>query len=234
MEIRFFSPDLIDLRNKLYSFAARGVPHAARNALNRSAFRAREQWQREIFFSLTLRNRWTERSIQVNRAGGLNIAAMEAKVGSTADYMRTQEEGGVERKKHKVGVPIPTPISSGERGNPRRRLVRPMHRLPNIQLRPRIGATQKQRNAIAIEGARRAGKKHVFLELERKKGIFRLSGGKRRTKIELVHDLSRTSVRIPATHTLQDALRNVQRHLPDIAVRAMVEQLERYRVVGFR
>lgn len=236
MQIRFDSPDLIDLRNRLYEMARKGVPHAGRNALNRAAFATREQWQRQIYFDLTTRNAWTARSIQVDQARGLDVARMEATVGSAAPYMRTQEEGGVEQKQGKHGVAVPTPVASGEgRGaRPRRRMVRGPNKLPNIQLTARIGGTQKQRNAIAISGALRTGRRHVFLETENKKGLFRISGGKRRPKIDMVWDLTKPSVRIPATPTLQPALQAVQRRLPDILVRTLLEQLQRHRVVGFR
>lgn len=235
MDVSFDSPDLIQLVRKLESFARRGIPHAARNGLNATAFAAREQWQREIQFSMTLRNDWTRRSIQVTQARGNDVAQMESKVGSVADYMETQEHGGTERKKHKHGVAIPTSIASGEgRGaRPRRRLVRRPNRLPSIQLTPRIGDSQKRRNAIAIGGALRAGRKYVFLELEKRSGIFKLSGGKRRPKIDLLWDLTKASVRIPPTRTLGHTLQNIGPQTKAAIQGALIAQLQRHGVARF-
>lgn len=235
MQITFDSPDVIHLKNALYNMARRGVPHASRNALNAVAFAAREQWQRELQFAMTLRNDWTRRSIQVTKAKGTDVASMESKVGSAAGYMEVQEHGGTERKKHKHGVAIPTGVASGEgRGaRPRKRLVRAPNRLPKIQLTPRIGDNQKQRNAIAIGAALRAGRKHVFLELEKRKGIFRLSGGKRKPRVDLVWDLTRPSVRIPPTRTLGLTLQNIGPRMKQAIIGALIAQLQHHRVAHF-
>lgn len=236
MEIRLDVPEVADLAKKLEEASKKAVPHAARNALNTIAFTARERWQRQLYFSdMVLRNRWTERSIQVDRARGTNVSTMQSVVGSTAPYMRVQEEGGTERKEHKHGVPIPTTVASGEgRGaRPRRRLVRSPHRLPKIVLQPRIGADRRQRTAIAISQAARTGRKHVFLELEKRKGIFRLRGGKRRPKVDLVWDLSQPSVRIPATRTLQETLAGMGPHATQAMQAALIAQLQRHQVPGF-
>lgn len=230
MEIHFNAPGLQQLRRSLSIYARRGLPHAGRNALNGIAFAAREEWQRQAASKMTLRNTWTTRSMRVVKARGINLRGMESVVGSVADYMATQEDGGVERKRGKHGVSIPTSVASGEgRGaNPRQRLVRRPNRLGSIQLAARPGKTSRQRNAIAISQARASGRKYVFLDLGRRRGIFRVSGGKRRPKIDMVWDLTRPTVRIPATHTLQrtlDAI-NPSRTIP-IMQRALMEQLQR-------
>lgn len=229
MLIDFNTPGLALLRTQLLSVARRGVQHAGRNALNATAFEVREEWQRQIAEAMVLRNKWTQRSIRVTKARGTNLALMHAVVGSVADYMRIQEFGGTETKSGRHGVPIPTTVASGEgRGaSVRRRLVRRPNRLPNVQLAPRPGKTRKQRNAAAIDQAIRSGRKHVFLELDRRKGLFLLAGGKRSRRVELIWDLSRPSVRIPATRTLGASMAKA----PDIAAplvrKALVEQLER-------
>ena len=86
--------------------------------------------------------------------------------------------------------------------------------------------SKRQRNAVAISLAQRAGRKFVFLELERRKGIFRLSGGKRRPRLDLVWDLSRPAVRIPQSGTLERALRSILPTLPRIQERALVDQID--------
>lgn len=204
METRIAFRGLDALREKL---AGRDVPHAARAALNRTAFAARAAWIDRAHEAMTLRNPWTARSIRVARAVGNKPERMKAVLGSAAGYMALQESGGEVRKQHKHGVSIPTSVASGEgRGSTRKKLVRRPNRLPSIQLQQRLGANRRQRNAIAVRRALVAGKRFVFLELERRSGIFRLAGGKRRPRLDMVWDLSRPAVRLPPRRTLEETL----------------------------
>lgn len=237
MEIRFDfrGPGLIGLHNALHELARVGVPYATRNTLTRSAFVARSEWTRQLFFQMTLRNRYTERSLRVEPARGTNVASMEAKVGSVAEYMARREEGAIELPKRGSHVPIATPVASGEgRGRERMRLVRSQSKLANISLNARIGATKKQRNAIAIDMARRSGKRFAFIEGERASGIVRVGGGKRRPRIDMVWNLSKSAVRVPPFPTLQMALERTKDHVEDIAVRALLEQIDRHLIRKMR
>ena len=67
----------------------------------------------------------------------------------------------------------------------------------------------------------------MFLDLGRRKGIFKVTGGRRRPKVRMVQDLTRQSVSIPAAHLLRDATRRTERKGPEIAVRALEFQLRR-------
>lgn len=235
MLVRFDTSDLIRLRNALYNHARRGVPYAARNALNRSAFEARREWIEKAEETFTLRNRWTKGSMRVDRARGRDMSRMEAVVGSLADYMATQEEGGTVRRQGRTGHPIPTTVASGEGmgTGTRKRVVRRPNRLPRIALgqRGRSGQGARQRNAIAISTALKDRRRFVFLELGRRKGIFRLAGGRRRTRIEMVWDMSRTQVRVPASKTLERSLAAVAPRLPALHREAFIEQLRRNGVI---
>lgn len=236
INITFASPDLVRARDALIRFARQGVPYAARFALNKSAFEARQEWQEQIEDSMTLRNTWTKRSIRVKKASGRNIRNMKAIVGSVAEYMATQEHGDTLQKQGKHGVSIPTSVSSGEgRGaRPRRKRVRRPNRLRNIQLRHRpSGMKRKQRNAVAIRQAFAAGRKFVFLELERYQGIFRIAGRKRNPRLDLVWDLTQATVRIPATRTLEKTLGAIKSRLPDLHREAIQEQLRRHGVTRY-
>lgn len=229
-EVSFHGLD--ELRSAVAGFARAGVPEAARRALNRTAFDAREEWQEQMRTRLTLRNRWTEGSVRVIQARGTKPERMVATVGSLADYMALQEEGGTISKSHKHGVTIPTTIASGEgRASHRKKVVRRPNRLPNIVLANRVGQTRKQRNAIAIRQALADGRKYVFLELERRAGIFRLSGGARRTKLDMVWDITRPAVQIPATPTFQEMLDVIgpvfEQHLIE-ALQYEVHEMERW------
>lgn len=235
MQFNFDDREFRELSNKLHRFARRGVPYAARNALNTAAFTARKDWQGEIEDTFVLRNKWTTRGIRVKKARGRDLARMSSRVGSAEQYMRDQEGGATIRKPGSHGVPIPTSVASGEgRGKqPRKKVVRRPHRMRNIQLQNRVGTSRKQRNAIAIRRAKAAGKKFVWLDLERNKGIFRLYGGKRRTRLEMIYEVDRPSVRIPPTRTLRKTLRAMRAKFPEIHKDAIRDQLRRNRVAHF-
>lgn len=210
MQARFTVTGLVEFQAALARLSARGIPGAARAGLNRTAFAARAEWQTRIGDAMTLRNAWTKRSIRVDRATGSSVERMAARVGSVADFMGLQESGGTITKKHKHGVAIPTSVASGEgRGSRRTKLVRRPNRLPAIQLLTRVGASRQQRNAIAIRQVIASGRKYVFLELERRAGIFRIAGGRRNPRLDMIWDLTRPAVRVPATGTLAATLKHI-------------------------
>lgn len=227
-----------ELTRRLEKLNERGFPHAVRMALNDSAFKGRELYRQEMRSSMTLRNRFTEGSVRVQKARGMKPRRMESAVGSIQPYMRTQEEGGTERKRGKVGVAIPTSVASREGRNkrPKRRIVRRMsqHGLGRIELARRTGKGRKQRNAIAIAEAKRRGRKHVFLDLGRRKGIFRVGGGRRSVRIDMVWDLSRRQVRIPKNPMLRRATTRVGAFLPRIHEEALRTQINAVLIFGKR
>jgi hypothetical protein len=218
----------------LKTFKATAIPYAVRNALNRSAFHGREEWQREIAASFTLRNNWTTRSLRVERASGRDAGSMRAYLGSLAVYMGDQEKGGI--VKGKTGLKgIPGPVAAGlAPGAHRTRLVRAGNRLNALHLRKPIGATKAQRNAVAIAMAKRKGEKAVLLERPKGgKGIFKLMGGRRKVQVRLLWDFSRRSVHVPSQPTLQRTLRRIQPRVEAIHVEAVVEQLKRHKILGY-
>lgn len=237
IEIDFEMRDLQRWNDALEQFARRGIPFVARNTLNSAAFAGRKIWTEVVMpRELTLRNKWTVQKTWVEKARGRDVRRMEAKLGSLADYMAIQESGGTEAKTGAHGVPIPTSVASGEgRGKQnRRKVVRKPNRLHRIDLgnRPRPGMTQTQRNVVAVKIAIKTKRRYVFLDLGKRKGIYRVRGG-RRPRIDLIWDLTHPSVRIPPSATLQKTLRLLAPQIPELAKRAMLQQLRFHRVVGF-
>lgn len=210
----------------------RAIPFAIRNTVNGMAFKARTIWQGNIDRKFIQRNKFTRNSIRVERATGLDVRTMEATTGSIAPYMATQEDGGTKTSQSGKHVNIPTSESSGEgEGKPRKRLPFPANRMKRIQLRSRVKSTsRRQRNAIAIKQAVKAGNKFVYLELSRKNGIFKITGGKRKPRVRMMHDLSRRTVVIPQTKTLEPTVDETVRHGPTIAVQALRQQVQRQRL----
>lgn len=204
----------------------KAVPYAMRNALNTSAFEARAIWQAEIRSSFTNRNQYTARSVLVERA---SIGNMVARVGSTAAYMGKQETGGTVtggsgRK------PIPAPTAAGlPAGSKRTKLVQGRYYLGKLQVaHPALRGNRKQRNAIRIAVAQRAGQRVVLLERPHGgKGLFLIAGRKRSPVMRLLWDVSHASVHVPAMPTLERTLAAIQPKLEHIHLAALFEQLRR-------
>ena len=195
MSIKVDVSDIIKLEDHLERFRRQAIKFAMMNTVNDLAFESRREVLKH--FDMIERNTWTRRNIAIERASTRNlISAIGArdKVGDNngAPYLKTQEEGGVKTGKGEAGPHIPTTVASGEgRGvKPRMRQVRTRFRVTNAKLSGvrRKGKNRKQRNAIAIGTARRGGnRKMAILDLGSKgKGLFRIGGGKRNPKIDML------------------------------------------------
>lgn len=231
MHVEVDTRDFDRLKHDLEVTAKRAVPHAARNAVNRCAFEARAGWVAETRSTFVQRNTFTERSLQVDKARGTDMASMAATVGSTADYMARREDGELKGPKHGKHVAIPT--VSGARGGAITSPIRKPNRLSAIRLAPRPGSTSKQRNAIAIRMARAKGQRFAFLETPRGGGIVRVLGGKRKGPVRMVWDLSRGAVRIKPMPSLQRTLTKLGPRFVAIHEGAILEQLKRNKVLGY-
>jgi hypothetical protein len=218
----------------LKRFREKAVPYAVRNALNRSAFHGREEWQKEMRGTFTLKNKFTERSAWVERASGTKLGGMHALLGSTAPYMGDQEKGATirGRGRHK---PIPGPVAAGQApGTKRTKLVRAGNKLSALQAQKGVGRNKRQRNAVAIAIARRRSQAVVLLERPSGgKGLFKLMGGRKKATARLLWDVSRGSVKVKAEPTLQRTLKRIQPRVEQIHVEAVVEQLKRHKVFGY-
>jgi hypothetical protein len=223
--------DIKKLEADIKTFASRSLPFATKKTLNDAAFAAMKMSRADIKSNMVTRNSFTVSSVRVNQARTLNIGRQAATVGSTADYMEDQEFGATKQKKGKEGVNIPTSYSAGqgEGAGVRTRLPRKANKMAMINLgNKRIRAqSRKQQNLIAIQQAATTGRKFVFLELQRSKGIFKVVGGKRRPKIKMVHDLSRNSVIIPKNPWLKPAFDDAARMVPAFYADALRFQAKR-------
>lgn len=228
--IEFNVKDVKQYESDLKTFAGRAYPFATKSTINQAAFEARLAGQENLRNNLTLRNKFTERSVQVEKARTLNVRNQAAIVGGTVDYLETQEFGGTASGKT-GNQPIATGYSAGQEGDqPRTRLPRKAHKMRSIQLRhkARKAVSRKQRNLIVVRQAAKGGDKFVFLDLGRRQGIFRVLGGVRRTRVKMVWDLSRKTVRIPRNPWLEPATRKVETQIPALYAQALAFQLDRF------
>ena len=223
-EIKQFEADLQTCGRK-------AIPYAVRNTLNNAAFETQKIARNDIQTKMITRNKFTVQSVQVDMARSLEIKRAAATVGSILPYMEDQEFGATKKKSGKQGVPIATSYSAGQgQGTqPRTRLPRKPNRMANIQLKRRRGraSSRKQQNLIAIREAATAGSKYVFLDLGRRKGIFKVVGGKRRPKIKMVWSLENQSVRIPANPWLKPAFDRGLLLIPEFYKQSLQFQIKR-------
>lgn len=223
--------ELKEFEKDLKAFAHRALPFATKNTLNQSVFHAQKLNKRDVAVKMILKNRFTERSIQVDQARTLNIRRQAATVGSTADYMEDQEFGTTKTKRGRRGTPIPTGWSAGqENQQSRTRVPRRANKLLNIRLAHRRtkAKNRRQRNVMAIKQAATTGNKYVFLDLGRREGIFKVIGGKRRPRIKMVHDLSHDSVTIPRNPWHKPGVDATIVRLPEFYRKSLVFQLKRH------
>lgn len=225
--------DLKKYERDLKTFASRAYPYATRHTVNSAAFKARGIAQDNVWENMVTRNKWTERSIQVGKTGTLNVQRQAAIVGSIEDYMETQEFGGTETSSSGKGVAIATGYAAGQEGQrPRTRLPRRPNTMQAIQLqkRKKRGTSRAQQNFIAVREAAASGAKFLYLDLGRRRGIFRVLGGKRKPRIKMVHDLTRASVVIPKNPWLAPAVSATEKYIPEIYRDALVFQLQRIKL----
>lgn len=228
----FFDDQKIkDLIAQLKAMSDRALPYAARFYLNGVAFRHRKHWQDEIKTTFIQRNQFTVRSVRVETTRSLNLRTMETVTGSIADYMDDQEFGGTKTPRRGDNVNIPTARAAGQaRGtNPRTRTIRKHNKLMNVRLKKgRITAQSKrQRNLIAVKEAVKSGRRFVYLSLNDRQGIFRVTGSKKRPKVDMVHDLSRKSITITKEPTNQRSLQHTSKDIPLLARDALTQQIDR-------
>ncbi len=221
--------NLDDIKQFEHELGKLPVKFAQRSAINGTAFTTQKIARNIVGAKMVQRNAFTKRSIQVDMAKG----SAPAIVGSIADYMATQEFGGVKTTEGKHGVPIPTAAASGESGEARlpQKLPKRPNRLSNIKLRKggRKGKNRKQRNRVRVQEAAAAGGRNrfIFLDLGRRKGIYKVTGGKRKPKIRKMYDLSKNTVFIPKNPWLKPAVDKAVKSLPSLYLRALEFQAKR-------
>jgi hypothetical protein len=227
--------------DKLERLNSRGILFAELETVNRAAFETMKDARQQLSGKMTLRNQWTKRSILVRKA---NRTTLEASVGSTQQYMATQEIGGREDATGKNGVAIPTSVASGEGlgAKPRKKMVRRPNRVSRITLtggKKRTPKTRKQVLLFKVQDAVWSGKRVIFHDFGggKKKGFFKVKGGSRSFKrgwpkgarLNMLYDLSRKSVNIPRNPWLMPAARQQVQQLPRYYSDALQRQLKRLR-----
>lgn len=220
----------------LQKVSDRAIPIAIEKTLEDTAFHGRKKSIDIASEKMTLRNKHTEKTILVDKSHAKvkDINKKKVILGSTEEYMRLQEFGGVKKSTGKVGVPIPTASASGE-GNvarPKKRLPRPSNLFNQVRInRKGVVANRRQRNVAKVKQAKANGDKFVYLETSRSKGIYRVTGTKKRPLVKMIWDLSRRSYQIPKKPWLLPASLEALSKQPEFYADRLAYQLRR---LGFK
>ena len=227
------------LEVQLRLFARRAYPFAVRETLTETAKQATLKTKRNMRLELTLRNTFTVNSMLTTFARGLNVNRMEAITGSISPYMPIIEFGGSKSAEGgSQGVVLPTSFSANQGFSANRtRTPQGEKKLSKINLRrgTRKPKTREQATLFAVQDAVSTGQRDVFLDLGRTKGIFRVVGGRagfkrgwpKGAKLKMIYDLSRNTVRIPATPVMGPAVDEAKRLIPLFYQEALRKQLRR-------
>jgi hypothetical protein len=208
------------------------LPYAVRATLNSLAFEARGEYQREMGAKMKLRNKYTVGSVRVDKAGGLQVHTMKATMGTVADYMDEQEEGAVQAKEGKHGVPLPA-AAPGARKN-RGRVAR-AKQIRAINILPRVTGHRSRKIGAAFSmAARRGGKQFAFLKLRPgRQGIYEINPGRKRLGLRKVWDLSKGTITIPRNPMMKSAVQRANRLRDGIWREALLSQLKLHRALGY-
>ena len=189
-----------------------GIKYANRAAVADMAFTARREAVKIVGEEFILRNKWTTSGMRVEKR------STEASMGSIRPYMERQEFGGRQKV---YGIPTTVAAGQGLKAVPRRRRVLRANYLQKIRLptRARGAKTKKQANAIAM----RRAKPFAFLDLGRRKGVFRRRGN----KAVMLYDMSQNRVDVPPNPWLKPAVEAVRPLSMRIYRKALYYQLRR-------
>ena len=214
------------LEDLLGQMNRKAIPFAQRDAINDMAFATMRQARGAVRSDFVNRNTWTVGSIRADRARSTRDSA---EVGSTERYMADQEFGRTKTEHTQMA----TPAASGEsnRAKVRRKPVRKANRMANIRLGQRVKgvAGRAQQNIVALKEAKAEGRKFVYLDRGRVKGIYRVYGTKRRPRARMVQDMSRRVAVVPRHPWLAPSTQAVTARAPEIYHAQLVRQLGRLR-----
>lgn len=201
------------------------IKFAERNTINGQAFATQRNARKHIQRDMITRNRWTVGSVRVDTAKSLRDSAV---AGSVERYMANQEFGHTDTQH----TAMATPSASGEpsRAKVRRKPVRRANRMSAINLanKPRVQGSRVQQNIAALKDAKAHGRKFVFMQRGKVKGIYKVMGTKKKPRSRMVQNLSRSVAVIPRRPWLRPSIVS-QQETASIYFDQMRRQLRRMR-----
>lgn len=222
---------LLKFGHAIEDFAEKQYPVVNGMALNRAAFETRQEYVKIVKRRFVLRNKATIKSIQFNKVQGLNPKTQESSVGSTMDYMASQEFGDVKKSKGKKGIAVPTATASNEPvgTKPRKKPVSRPRRRSSIRL-TKTGVRSKSRAQHVVATIRAVAAKgsgnYAYLPIQRAKGIYRITGKGQKAKIKMVYSLEKKTLPIRKQPSLTPAVNNIIPKMPGFYKQAAEKRLK--------
>lgn len=229
--IKIDMKDVESMERSLRVMTKHGLPIAEKNTINKAADLGKAAYVNEVESKLILRNPFTKNSIRTRKA--TSLFNPESAVGSIQPYLERQETGGTIRPKDGAsGVSIPTGEASGERGvnvSNRRKLPSGKNKIQNIRnVIKGKGRTRKQRNIDGVRKARAAkGGQFVLIETSKVKGIFKVTGTKKKPKIRMFYDIKHKTINTPKNPLLVPAIKSIKGKVTKQYTRELQRQLIR-------
>jgi hypothetical protein len=221
--------ELKKLERDLNTLAKKAIPYAIRTTLNELAFDAQVLWKQKLPQKATLRNKFTQSSIRVEKASGLNLHQMRSVVGSIAPHVEKLEDGEIQHAKGKHGVPVAMP--QARTGSSWNKLVRKPNMMGAIALKHAKGRSRRQRNAIALAVARKTNG-FAFLNLGKAKGIFKVGKGAK-SKAKMIWSLSKKTITSKAVPVMPLAVAEANRSVGSHYRENLIMQLRRHKIFGY-
>lgn len=228
--MKYKSVDIENFSRFLQDEAPRALSYAARQTLNDAAYHARSKIAKDLPGQFILRNTWTLRSMQFEKTKEIVINKMRTSVGTTLKEMAQQEEGRTNVTSGKEGLPIPTTAAAGQEGRLRTKPVRKVNRMRNITLTDQRGfasLSRKQQNKAIVLQAAAKRTRYVFLKTDKVKGIFKVTGTKKRPVIRLIHNQNKKVTVVRPHPWLEPAVMHVSRMMPELFRKACDYQVAR-------
>lgn len=160
-------------RKTLDMISKAAFPLAVKGTLNTLAFETMKESRETIREDFINRNKFTERSVRVEKVKTLKMSDMVAIAGSVAPYMDELEEGATIKSKGKHGLRIPTGAAADQnRFFPRTKVIKKKYRRGQIKLANESGRVKmaaKNRPRFILMSIRvaalRGQSPYVFLPL---------------------------------------------------------------------
>lgn len=187
------------------------APREFNNHQNRMGFKFRKEYNSAVKQDYNNRTKYMYTGTGVNKTSlSSPLSQSRVVVYSNREINAKQEFGGIDRPKRGRHKPITQKLA--RRGRSENKPVGTRNQMRNIDFsNPVRAGNRAQRFARTIQQAGNRGERFAFLEYSsQSRGIYALKnrrkvGGIWRYKIEKYYDLSRSSVTIPAHHTMRNS-----------------------------
>lgn len=99
----------------------------------------------------------------------------------------------------------------------------------NLGSRSRSGGSRAQQNMVALREAKASGRKFVYLDRGKTKGIYKVMGTKKKPKSRMVQNMSRKVAVVPKHPWLAPSSATVMATAPQLYHARLEQQLRRLR-----